>query len=73
MRAVPLHDDEVQATAGQLRRLIEEQRPQWTGRAVTPLPDARKGTDHVLFRIGDDLAARMPRFPGAPEPPAVGL
>jgi aminoglycoside phosphotransferase (APT) family kinase protein len=29
---------------------------------VTPLPDDVEGTDHVLFRIGNDLAARMPKI-----------
>jgi aminoglycoside phosphotransferase (APT) family kinase protein len=60
--AVPIHDDEVRATAGQVRRLVAAQCPQWADRAVTPLPDEWEGTDHVLFRLGDDLVARMPKI-----------
>jgi aminoglycoside phosphotransferase (APT) family kinase protein len=59
---VPIHDGEIRATAGQVRRLVAAQRPQWAGLPVTPLPDTVEGTDHVLFRIGDELLARMPKI-----------
>jgi aminoglycoside phosphotransferase (APT) family kinase protein len=59
---VPIHDDEVRATAGQVHRLVAAQRPQWADLPVTPLPDEVEGTDHVLFRIGGELAARMPKI-----------
>ena len=61
MPVVPIHDNEIRATAGQVRRLVAAQRPQWADLAVTPLPDEVEGTDHVLFRIGDELIARMPK------------
>ncbi|GGQ48987.1 aminoglycoside phosphotransferase family protein [Couchioplanes azureus] len=57
-----MHDDEVRATAGQVRRLVAAQCPQWAGLPVTPLPDEVEGTDHVLFRIGGTLVARMPKI-----------
>lgn len=65
MPVVPIHDDEVRATAEQVRRLVADQCPQWAGLPVTPLPAELEGTDHVLFRIGDTLAARMPKIASA--------
>jgi len=43
-------------------RLIRSQCPQYAGALV---PVAADGTDHVLFRIGDTLAARFPVVDGA--------
>lgn len=63
MRAVPI--DEHRATAEQVRRLVSEQCPQWARFPVTRLSDEVEGTDHVLFRIGKNLVARMPKIPGA--------
>jgi aminoglycoside phosphotransferase (APT) family kinase protein len=60
--AVPIHDDEIRATAGQVRHLLAAQCPQWAGLPVTPLPDEVEGTDHVLFRLGTGLVARMPKI-----------
>ncbi|OJF16208.1 Aminoglycoside phosphotransferase [Couchioplanes caeruleus subsp. caeruleus] len=42
--------------------MVAAQCPQWTGLSVTPLPDEVEGTDHVLFRIGGELVARMPKI-----------
>ncbi len=58
-----MHDDEQVATADQVARLVARQLPQWSHLKVTPV-DAF-GTDHCLFRIGEDLVARMPRAPWA--------
>lgn len=54
-----MHDDEVVATPDQIRRLVDEQFPQWADLPLTPV--AEFGTDHVLFRLGDELVVRMPR------------
>ncbi|OKI65594.1 aminoglycoside phosphotransferase family protein [Micromonospora sp. CB01531] len=62
---MPIHDDEIRATADQVCRLVAAQCPQWVGLPVAPLADALEGTDHVLFRIGDELVARMPKIAGA--------
>jgi aminoglycoside phosphotransferase (APT) family kinase protein len=56
-----MHADEVRATPALVRRLVEDQCPQWAGRPVTPLPDDVEGTDNVLFRLGEDLVVRMPK------------
>jgi aminoglycoside phosphotransferase (APT) family kinase protein len=60
--AVPIHDDEIRATVGQVSDLVAAQCPQWAGLPVTPLSEDLEGTDHVLFRIGDELVARMPKI-----------
>ncbi|HEY7173303.1 MAG TPA: aminoglycoside phosphotransferase family protein [Micromonosporaceae bacterium] len=47
----------------QVRRLVADQFPQWAGRSLVPQP--LSGTDNALFRLGDDLVARLPRAPWA--------
>ncbi|NUT36583.1 MAG: aminoglycoside phosphotransferase family protein [Hamadaea sp.] len=54
---------EIVVTADQVRHLIGEQFPQWAGLPVVAQP--LNGTDNALFRIGDDLVARLPRAPWA--------
>jgi aminoglycoside phosphotransferase (APT) family kinase protein len=56
---MPLHDDEVLVTADDVRRLVAAQHPQWASLAVTPVRES--GTDHLLFRLGDEMVARMPK------------
>jgi aminoglycoside phosphotransferase (APT) family kinase protein len=57
-----MHADEIRATAEQVRRLVSSQCPQWSSLPMTPVPDEFEGTDHVLFRMGDNLVARMPKI-----------
>lgn len=60
-RRVPqLHDDEIQTSPDQVRRLVAEQLPHWAHLAVTPGPAG--GTDHLLYRLGDNLLVRMPKI-----------
>lgn len=45
------------------RKLVDDQFPHWS-----PLPLHRvepAGSDHVIFRLGDDLSVRLPRHDGA--------
>ncbi|MFC9746716.1 aminoglycoside phosphotransferase family protein [Streptomyces niveus] len=42
-----------------VRRLLEEQFPQWSGLGLVRLVDG--GSDHVIFRLGGDMAVRLPR------------
>ena len=58
-----MHSDEQVATVAQVTTLVAGQFPAWAHLTVTPV--AEFGTDHCLFRIGDDLVARMPRVAGA--------
>lgn len=60
-----LHDDEVAATPELVHRLVAEQLPQWADLPVTPGPAG--GTDHHLFRLGDELLVRMPKIAWAQE------
>jgi aminoglycoside phosphotransferase (APT) family kinase protein len=41
------------------RRLLRDQFPQWAELPLTPLHPG--GSDHVIFRLGDDLSLRIPR------------
>ncbi|GIG62264.1 hypothetical protein Lfu02_66360 [Longispora fulva] len=55
-----MHENEIRTDAEQVRRLVAHQFPQWADLPVTALPPV--GTDHMLYRIGGDLLARMPRI-----------
>jgi aminoglycoside phosphotransferase (APT) family kinase protein len=48
---------------GLARRLLEVQFPQWAGLPLTLLDPA--GSDHVIYRLGEELAIRLPRHAGA--------
>ncbi|MFI1680532.1 aminoglycoside phosphotransferase family protein [Streptomyces sp. NPDC020607] len=45
------------------RRLVDTQFPQWSALPLELLEPA--GSDHVIYRLGDDLAVRLPRHDGA--------
>lgn len=42
----------------QVRRLVEEQFPEWAGLPVAPVPDG--GWDNCTFRLGEDMVVRLP-------------
>jgi aminoglycoside phosphotransferase (APT) family kinase protein len=42
-----------------VRRLVAAQFPQWAGLVVTPVESS--GWDNMIFRLGSDLAVRLPR------------
>jgi aminoglycoside phosphotransferase (APT) family kinase protein len=46
-----------------VRRLVDDQFPHWSGRALRRVDPA--GSDHVIYRLGDDLSVRVPRHDGA--------
>ncbi|MFE2415318.1 aminoglycoside phosphotransferase family protein [Streptomyces hokutonensis] len=56
-----MHADQVDVTSEIVTALIQEQFPQWSGRAIRPLSST--GTVHAIFRIGDGLSARFPLRP----------
>ena len=60
-----MHLNEVRATEHQVRRLLADQMPQWLGLELHQLTN--EGTDHVLFRLGDELLVRMPKIDWAVE------
>ncbi len=55
-----MHSDEVDTDASLVRRLLTAQFPQWAHLPLTPVPSA--GTDNALYRLGDDMAVRLPRI-----------
>jgi aminoglycoside phosphotransferase (APT) family kinase protein len=55
-----MHADELEIDAGLVRRLLAAQFPQWAGRTIERVPSS--GTDNALYRVGDDLVARIPRI-----------
>jgi aminoglycoside phosphotransferase (APT) family kinase protein len=57
-----LHTDEVETDGALVRRLLADQFPRW---AELPIERVRTpGSDHVLYRLGDDLVVRLPRKEG---------
>lgn len=55
-----MHDDEVETDCDLVRRLLESQHPEWAGLPLERVPSA--GTDNAMYRLGDDLAVRLPRI-----------
>lgn len=55
-----MHADEVDVPPALVRRLLAAQHPQW---ADLPLTVAGEwGTDHAMYRLGDELVVRLPRI-----------
>ncbi|MEU7212052.1 aminoglycoside phosphotransferase family protein [Streptomyces sp. NPDC044989] len=46
-----------------VRHLVDTQFPQWAGLALKLFSPA--GSDHVIYRLGEELSVRLPRHPGA--------
>ncbi|WP_246391522.1 aminoglycoside phosphotransferase family protein [Nocardioides soli] len=57
-----MHDDELTIDASLVRSLVQVSLPELGDLAVEPV-DA-SGSTNALFRLGDDLLARLPRQPG---------
>lgn len=55
-----MHDDEVETDAELVRRLLVSQHPQWADLHIERVASA--GTDNAMYRLGDDLAVRLPRI-----------
>ncbi|MHB1295296.1 MAG: aminoglycoside phosphotransferase family protein [Anaerolineae bacterium] len=65
MPAVRMHPDEVETDAALVRRLLATQFPHWADLPIRRVPST--GTDNAIYRLGDDLAARLPRIHWAAE------
>src|SRR4051812_4961420 len=59
---VKMHTDEADVDVDLVRRLLRGQFPQWADRPITRL--ASGGTVNAIFRVGDDLSARIPLTAG---------
>ena len=54
------HRDEILTDAGLVTRLLAGQFPQWADLPLDPVQSA--GTDNAIYRLGDDMAVRLPRI-----------
>lgn len=55
-----MHADEIHTDAALVRRLLAQQFPDWATLQVRRVQSF--GTDNALYRLGDDLLARLPRI-----------
>ena len=55
-----MHADEIETDVSLVRRLLAGQFPDWAGLPIEPV--ASYGTDHNIYRLGEHLAARLPRI-----------
>lgn len=55
-----MHADEVDTDAELVHRLVAAQFPRWSTLPIRRVPSA--GTDNAIYRLGHDLAVRMPRI-----------
>ena len=60
-----MHDDEVETDGELVRRLLASQHPQWADLPIERVQSA--GTDNAMYRLGDELAVRLPRIHWAVE------
>src|SRR5258706_11254810 len=60
MTPVKMHDGEVGTNPSLVHRLLAAQFPQWADLPIKPVASA--GTDNALYRLGDDMAVRLPRI-----------
>ena len=65
MAAPKMHADEIETDVALVRRLLAGQFPHWAELPIDPV--VSYGTDHDIYRLGDDLAARLPRIAWATE------
>lgn len=55
-----MHHDEIHVDEGLVRRLLAQQFPKVASATLTPVEPW--GTDHAIWRLGDDLVVRLPRI-----------
>ncbi len=56
-----MHDDEIEVDEPLVRRLLTAQFPHWATLSTRPVSST--GTVNAIFRLGDDMAVRLPRTP----------
>jgi aminoglycoside phosphotransferase (APT) family kinase protein len=61
-----MHADEVPIDEDLVRRLVDEQFPEWSDLPLERVEPS--GTDNAIFRLGDELAVRLPRREGSTYP-----
>jgi len=60
--ATTLHDDEIPIDVELVRGLVDRAMPNASGLRLTPVETT--GSSNSIFRLGDELAVRLPRQPG---------
>jgi aminoglycoside phosphotransferase (APT) family kinase protein len=60
-----MHADEVDIDISLVARLLAGQFPQWADLPLSPVQSA--GTDNAIYRLGDEMAVRLPRVAWATE------
>jgi aminoglycoside phosphotransferase (APT) family kinase protein len=55
-----MYAGEIDIDAALVRRLLAAQFPQWAELPIEPV--ASTGTDNAIYRLGDDMAVRLPRI-----------
>jgi aminoglycoside phosphotransferase (APT) family kinase protein len=60
MTASKMHHDEVNTDASLVHRLLAAQFPQWADLPLASVDSA--GTDNAIYRLGADMAVRLPRI-----------
>jgi aminoglycoside phosphotransferase (APT) family kinase protein len=63
MTNTKMHADEVETDESLVRRLLEAQFPDWSKLKIDRVSSF--GTDNAIYKLGDDLAVRMPRIESA--------
>src|SRR5437016_3694370 len=63
MSAGKMHVDEADVDVALVGRLLAAQFPQWADLPIESVHSA--GTDNAIYRLGDDMAVRLPRIEGA--------
>jgi len=58
-----MHTDEADIDISLLGRLLAGQFPEWAELPLAPVDSA--GTDNAMYRLGDDMAVRLPRIEAA--------
>ena len=61
-----MHADELEIDETLVRHLLAEQFPEWAGLPLRHIEPS--GTDHAIFRLGDELSVRFARVEGLVEP-----
>ena len=57
-----MHADEVETDQSLVRRLLADQFPQWADLTIDPVRSS--GTDNAIYRLGENMAVRLPRISG---------
>jgi aminoglycoside phosphotransferase (APT) family kinase protein len=55
-----MHADEIETDSALVHALLASQHPRWAELPIVRVPSA--GTDNAIYRLGDDLAVRLPRI-----------